>query len=201
MLINLFSGSLTYNIHCVYLYAQSLQLCLTLGGSKDCSPPGTSLHGVLRARTLEWVVTLPTEWLCLSKVSLYTRSHPFSCWWAFGCFSFSFMLFCECVSLGQTPRSGIAGSWRLRVLRFGSFRQTAFPRGWTRLYPGSECLRDSRSRPLCQLLVLSASMGMQGCVVASFKLSTWTPPCVFISHLDILLWWGPVQVFGSDFKE
>ena len=35
--------------------AKSLQLCLTLGDSVDCSPPGSSVHGILQARTLEWV--------------------------------------------------------------------------------------------------------------------------------------------------
>ena len=32
------------------------QLCLTLYGPMDCSPPGSSVHGILQARTLEWVV-------------------------------------------------------------------------------------------------------------------------------------------------
>ena len=31
------------------------QSCLTLGGPMDCSPPGSSVHGILRARVLEWV--------------------------------------------------------------------------------------------------------------------------------------------------
>ena len=29
--------------------------CLTLGDSVDCSPPGSSVHGILQARILEWV--------------------------------------------------------------------------------------------------------------------------------------------------
>ena len=33
----------------------SLQSCLTLGHPGDCSPPGSSVHGVLQARILEWV--------------------------------------------------------------------------------------------------------------------------------------------------
>ena len=33
-----------------------LQLCLTLCDPMDCSPPGSSVHGILRARILEWVV-------------------------------------------------------------------------------------------------------------------------------------------------
>ena len=32
-----------------------LQLCLTLCDPMDCSPPGSSVHGILQARILEWV--------------------------------------------------------------------------------------------------------------------------------------------------
>ena len=31
------------------------QLCLTQRDLMDCSPPGSSVHGILQARTLEWV--------------------------------------------------------------------------------------------------------------------------------------------------
>ena len=30
------------------------QLCLTLCDCKDCSPPGSSVHGIFQARILEW---------------------------------------------------------------------------------------------------------------------------------------------------
>ena len=44
----------------VYLWfylniAKSLQLCPTLYDPMDCSPPGSSVHGILQARILEWV--------------------------------------------------------------------------------------------------------------------------------------------------
>ena len=35
--------------------AKSLQSCPTLGESMDCSPPGSSVRGILQARILEWV--------------------------------------------------------------------------------------------------------------------------------------------------
>ena len=35
--------------------AKSLQLCLTLCGPIDGSPPGSPVPGILQARTLEWV--------------------------------------------------------------------------------------------------------------------------------------------------
>ena len=35
--------------------AKSLQFCLTLCNPMDCNPPGSSVHGILQARMLEWV--------------------------------------------------------------------------------------------------------------------------------------------------
>ena len=40
------------------LSAPLLQLCLTLCNPMDCSPPGSSVHGILWARILEWVTML-----------------------------------------------------------------------------------------------------------------------------------------------
>jgi len=34
---------------------KSLQSCLTLCDPMDYSPPGSSVHGILQARILEWV--------------------------------------------------------------------------------------------------------------------------------------------------
>ena len=31
------------------------ELCLTLCDAMDCNPPGSSVHGILQARILEWV--------------------------------------------------------------------------------------------------------------------------------------------------
>ena len=32
-----------------------VQLCLSLSDLMDCSPPGSSVHGILQARILEWL--------------------------------------------------------------------------------------------------------------------------------------------------
>ena len=40
---------------CVGVCAKLLQSCLTLCSPMDCSPPGYSVHGILQARSLEWV--------------------------------------------------------------------------------------------------------------------------------------------------
>ena len=37
------------------------QVCPTLGDPMDCSPPGSSVHGNLQARTLEWVAMPPSR--------------------------------------------------------------------------------------------------------------------------------------------
>ena len=49
-----------YNIYvyiCIYVCMCMLvtQLCLTLCDPMDCSPPGSSVRGILQARILEWV--------------------------------------------------------------------------------------------------------------------------------------------------
>ena len=41
--------------HYIYVHAKLLQLCLTLCDPMDCSLPGSSVHGILQARILEWV--------------------------------------------------------------------------------------------------------------------------------------------------
>ena len=39
----------------MYAAAKLLQICPTLCGPTDSSPPGPSIPGILQARTLEWV--------------------------------------------------------------------------------------------------------------------------------------------------
>ena len=43
-------------LQCMKVKSESLaaQLCPTLSDSLDCSPPGSSVHGILQARVLEW---------------------------------------------------------------------------------------------------------------------------------------------------
>jgi len=37
------------------MHAESLQSCPNLFDPLDCSPPGSSVHGILQSRILEWV--------------------------------------------------------------------------------------------------------------------------------------------------
>ena len=40
------------------VHVKSLQLCPTLWNPMEYSPPGSSVHGILQARILEWVAML-----------------------------------------------------------------------------------------------------------------------------------------------
>ena len=40
---------------CVYNISSVAQSCPTLGNLVDCSLPGSSVHGILQARILEWI--------------------------------------------------------------------------------------------------------------------------------------------------
>ena len=59
-----------------YAYVCSVaQLCPTICNPKDCSLPGSSVHGILQARILEWVImpfnrrfSWPREWTWVSCI-------------------------------------------------------------------------------------------------------------------------------------
>ena len=47
--------SLCSDVNLAAAAAKSLQSFLTLCDPRDGSPPGSTIHGILQARTLEWV--------------------------------------------------------------------------------------------------------------------------------------------------
>ena len=47
------------------------QLCPTLSDPMDCSPPGSSLHGIFQARVLEWSA------IASSTLSLDAGKNPY----------------------------------------------------------------------------------------------------------------------------
>ena len=54
--------------------AKSLQSCPTLCNPIDGSPPGSSVHGILQARTLEWVaISFSNAWKWKVKVKLLSH--------------------------------------------------------------------------------------------------------------------------------
>ena len=46
---------LSFDQYIACMHAKSLQWCPTLCYAVDCSPPGSSVRGILQARTLEWI--------------------------------------------------------------------------------------------------------------------------------------------------
>ena len=69
----------SYAKDCVILFSQGwsevTQSCPTLCDPMDCSPPGSSIHGILQARVLEWVAisfsrrsSRPRDWTRVSCI-------------------------------------------------------------------------------------------------------------------------------------
>ena len=59
--------------------------CLTLCDPMDCSPPGSSVHGISQARILQWVAisfskesSRPRDWTCISCLAgrFFTTEPP-----------------------------------------------------------------------------------------------------------------------------
>ena len=72
----------------ISICAKSLQSCLTICDPMDCSPPGSSVHGVLQARILEWISisfsrgsSQPGDQTHVSHVSRICRWVPSSTTW------------------------------------------------------------------------------------------------------------------------
>ena len=62
--------------------AKSLQSCLTLCDLMDSSPPGSSVHGISQARTLEWIAisfsrgsSRPSGWTWVSYIGRWVLYH------------------------------------------------------------------------------------------------------------------------------
>ena len=56
----------------MYVHAKSLQSRSTLCNTMNCSPPGSSVHGILQARILEWVALLSSRGSSQPRDQTYT---------------------------------------------------------------------------------------------------------------------------------
>ena len=54
--------------------SKSLQSCPTLSNPIDCSPPGSSIHGIFQARVLEWGAIAFSGSVCIYSNN-YKSSH------------------------------------------------------------------------------------------------------------------------------
>ena len=66
--------SFSSSINIIHAAAAKLQSCPTLCDPIDSSPPGSSVHGILQARTLEWVaISSSSAWKWKVKVKSLSR--------------------------------------------------------------------------------------------------------------------------------
>ena len=55
------------------------QLCPTFSDPMDCSPPGSSTHGIFQARVLEWVaIAFSVLDDCHIRISPFSLTSPFT---------------------------------------------------------------------------------------------------------------------------
>ena len=126
--------------------AKLLQSCLTLCNPIDGSPPGSAVHGILQARTLEWVaISFSNAWKWKVKVKSLSRVRLF---FFFFKFYFIFKLYinvldlpnikmnppqvylCSCSTLNDPmdcspPGSSVHGIFQARVLEWGAIAFSA----------------------------------------------------------------------------
>ena len=94
------------------------QLWLTLRDPMDCSPPGSSVHGILQARALEWVA-IPFSSAWKWKVKVKSESEVSQ-----SCLTLSDPM--DCSSLG----SSIHGIFQARVLEWGAIAFSTKKKGY-----------------------------------------------------------------------
>jgi len=71
-------------LQCMKVKSESevAQSCLTLRNPMDCSLPGSSVHGIFQARTMEWVaISFSNAWKWKVKVKLLSRVRLLATLW------------------------------------------------------------------------------------------------------------------------
>ena len=108
-------------------YAKSLQSCLTLCDPTDRNPPGSSVHRILQARTLEWAAIS----FCKSLCSFLKNNICFwHCWVFLAANTFSLVV--GLLTVAASP----VGSTCSRLCR----RQQSWPPSPAHVAPGHSCL-------------------------------------------------------------
>ena len=51
--------------------SEAAQSCLTLLDPIDCSPPGSSVHGIFQARVLEWGAIAFSDFILQNNINIY----------------------------------------------------------------------------------------------------------------------------------
>jgi len=136
--------------------------CSTLVTPMDCSLPGSSVHGILQAKILEWVAisssresSQPRDWTCISCVSCIGR-------WILYCWATREVPLLNIrrrkkKSLQETHTSDICKKtfhgWRRGWRMLGSQREWAWkgePEATARLWCTEDLLSSPRSRQISE---------------------------------------------------
>ena len=63
IIITVIGEAETQEVKVAYMCVLVAQLCPILCNPTDCSPTGSSVHGILQARKLEWLAIPFSKWL------------------------------------------------------------------------------------------------------------------------------------------
>ena len=129
--------------------AKLLKSCLTLCDPIDGSPPGSPIHGILQARTLEWVaISFSNAWKRKVKVKSLSRVRLLVTPWTAAYQALLSMGFSRQEYWSGVPspspsilsRNGISGSNQNTMLNDLRNSQTVFQSVWTILHSHQQCM-------------------------------------------------------------
>ena len=129
----------------------------------DCSPPGSSVHGLLQARILEWAAIFsskgssqPRDWICIS----YTAGRFFTIWAIREAPSAkslqSCLTLCDPVD-GSPPGFPVPGILQARTLEWAAI---SFSSAWKWIVKGSRSVVSDSSDPMDYSLPGSSTHGI-----------------------------------------
>ena len=123
------------------------QSCPTLSDPMDCSPPGSSVHGIFQARILEWVAVAHHKYFGnLTHLVVYFYKEVFESWKSRKYFFATLFINCCCLVAksclplcdpmdNSPPGSSVHGISQARKLEWVAIsfsRGSSWPRDWTR---------------------------------------------------------------------
>ena len=123
------------------------QLCLTLRDPMDCSPPGSSIHGIFQARVLEWganaFITRGSVYISLQlsqfvpPLSRHSRETEmfWDCMTAVG---YECVLICQIVELRFIPDSVCISPQKKNHIKIVMIKREVERRGLPRWFSGKE---------------------------------------------------------------
>ena len=125
--------------------AKSLRSCLTLCDPIDSSPPGSSVHGILQARTLEWVaISFSKAWKWKVKVKSLSRVRLLVTPWTAAHQAPLSMGFSRREHWSGLPSN--AWKWKVKVKSLSHVRLLATP--WTAAHQAPPSMRFFQARVL-----------------------------------------------------